>query len=341
MIEYTDDKIGKVKVVSVTEARANFATVLRDESSHYVITKNNKAVRVIIGYQEYERLRRGIQAKGLALEESGLAEARIIEKRAAKQPHAVKTKKSSKNRVPGMLRESMSLSKTKERPAASAPPMPTAGESQELLPPQPQEPQEKIAKNHRAEVQSLLTDREGLDYFSSSDGEAEDEVLPVPEAPEVAPREPIPKTAAAAAAPEPVEKAPQEDTGLTREEEEYFKKYRKLYEPLPPLESQSESAGVDDITSQLSAKFESEGSDESKEVPVANSLSEETSEEAPPKAGPSSAEAAEKKAGEEELPSLKELLKDLEEEMVLSEEESGGELDDKEIDELIQRITQD
>lgn len=57
MLEYTD-KIGKVKVINVTEARANFATVLSDDDSFYIITKNNKPKRVIITYEDFEILKK-------------------------------------------------------------------------------------------------------------------------------------------------------------------------------------------------------------------------------------------------------------------------------------------
>src|SRR3989338_3657627 len=50
MFEYIDEKLGKVKVVNVTEARASMASIMNDKDVSYIITKNNKPIRVIVHY---------------------------------------------------------------------------------------------------------------------------------------------------------------------------------------------------------------------------------------------------------------------------------------------------
>lgn len=50
MFEYIDEKLGKVKVVNVTEARASMASIMNDKEVSYVITKNNQPIRVIVNY---------------------------------------------------------------------------------------------------------------------------------------------------------------------------------------------------------------------------------------------------------------------------------------------------
>lgn len=61
MLEYLDENLGKIKLVNVTEARANFAKLLSDETHYYVITKNNKPQRVVISYDEFVDLRQHSQ----------------------------------------------------------------------------------------------------------------------------------------------------------------------------------------------------------------------------------------------------------------------------------------
>ncbi|MBF0104855.1 MAG: type II toxin-antitoxin system Phd/YefM family antitoxin [Deltaproteobacteria bacterium] len=65
MIEYTDKYLGKVRVLNVTEARASFAAVLSDHGYNYIITKNNKPLRVLIDYEDLEQLTTHNQKAGL------------------------------------------------------------------------------------------------------------------------------------------------------------------------------------------------------------------------------------------------------------------------------------
>src|SRR3990167_8799989 len=52
MFEFEDSKLGKVKVVNVTEARQYIATIMNDKDCTYIITKNNKPIRSIVNCSE-------------------------------------------------------------------------------------------------------------------------------------------------------------------------------------------------------------------------------------------------------------------------------------------------
>ena len=53
MIQMEDSKLGKVKLVTVTEARQNISSIMQDFGIHYVITKNSKPVRMIVDYEAF------------------------------------------------------------------------------------------------------------------------------------------------------------------------------------------------------------------------------------------------------------------------------------------------
>lgn len=55
MFEFIDEKLGRVKVINITEARASMALIMNDKEFNYVITKNNRPVRVIINYDTYKK----------------------------------------------------------------------------------------------------------------------------------------------------------------------------------------------------------------------------------------------------------------------------------------------
>lgn len=52
MFEFEDAKLGKVKVVNVTEARSSMAAIMNDRGTSYVITRNNRPIRVILSYDK-------------------------------------------------------------------------------------------------------------------------------------------------------------------------------------------------------------------------------------------------------------------------------------------------
>lgn len=70
MLELEDAKLGKVKVVNVTEARQNIASIMSDRESNYVITKNNKPIRVIVNYETYRKSQEALHKKGRFAEPS-------------------------------------------------------------------------------------------------------------------------------------------------------------------------------------------------------------------------------------------------------------------------------
>lgn len=56
MFEMEDSKLGKLKVYNVTEARANFASVLREKDAKVVVTWHGRPSKVLVDYQEYSNL---------------------------------------------------------------------------------------------------------------------------------------------------------------------------------------------------------------------------------------------------------------------------------------------
>jgi len=56
MFEFEDSKLGPVKIINVTEARSNIAAIMMDKEFNYIITKNNKPIRVIINYEAYRKV---------------------------------------------------------------------------------------------------------------------------------------------------------------------------------------------------------------------------------------------------------------------------------------------
>ena len=55
MFEFEDEKIGRVKVVNVTEARSSMATIMGDKETNYIVTKNNKPIRVVVSYETFKK----------------------------------------------------------------------------------------------------------------------------------------------------------------------------------------------------------------------------------------------------------------------------------------------
>ena len=54
MFEFEDSKLGRVKVVNITEARSAIAAIMKDKEFNYVIMKNNKPVNYVAGEVGYE-----------------------------------------------------------------------------------------------------------------------------------------------------------------------------------------------------------------------------------------------------------------------------------------------
>lgn len=55
MVEFEDADLGPIKVVNITEARSSIARIMSDNQYSYVITKNNKPIRILLNYQQEGR----------------------------------------------------------------------------------------------------------------------------------------------------------------------------------------------------------------------------------------------------------------------------------------------
>jgi len=53
MFEIQDERLGKLKIFNVTEARANFADVLREGSAKVVVTRHGRPTKILLSYEEY------------------------------------------------------------------------------------------------------------------------------------------------------------------------------------------------------------------------------------------------------------------------------------------------
>lgn len=408
MIEYTDKIFGKIKVLNVTEARANFANVLSDAVSHYVITKNNKPLRVIVNYADYELLKK---AKEQALtgemdKEHGSTQNPIqqqIEKFSSDSAEvdegsaAAARLKKSENHLKGVLASNIALSMGK--PADKLEQNPDIKPEEKLE--RRFEPKEQTQSSAAVEssaqttllaaksaIEEDLSDLADEDYFLAEpdlrdqDDSAAAEVKS-PQTPVSATEaEQKPKTR-----PEmelntsDVEtKDDREESGMTREQLEYFQKYKKLYES--SLFSEKDSIKAD-VTKSLRDQFDHEN-DKTKDSPQSTASAQELQELNQTNKIKSSTikhwlehddgqdlessdsmlkttlneqhEVHEQenamnesdyftedsdKSVDSDLPSLRDLLKDLEEEKLSDELENEADLNDRDIDDLIERITQD
>src|SRR5262249_34037512 len=53
MFEIHDERLGRLKIFNVTEARANFAEVLKEDEANVVVTRHGRPTKIMIDYEEY------------------------------------------------------------------------------------------------------------------------------------------------------------------------------------------------------------------------------------------------------------------------------------------------
>jgi prevent-host-death family protein len=374
MFEFNIKTDGKVKIINVTEARGNFASILSDTKAQYIITKNNRPQRVIINFEDFKKLQNFFNE----------ATANLAAPR-QNQTDFAPAETTSQRSLKGLLAERIELSKKSQDTQAAAP-EPQENFSLEKI--KPFAPEERRLKDEFAS-----TSKAEDDYFSSDEAESLEEIeriLPEPPrfersvARQAAPEPMAPKTESAQKPVEPIlEKLPPivdskpEVQTRTPEEEEYFKRYRKLYEsyvaPTPVVETKTEIKIKNDDASLLASEFEldeekaedshSSSVDLSKKSANPQASRSEVSmsdlrarsweesltmnplstqdrieiKEAMPKSEPTPAVAP----GflDDGLPSLHELLQDLEKQKLSGEEDDP--LDSDEIEDIIHRITSD
>lgn len=375
MFDFTNKSNTKVRHINVTEARANFATILSDTTSHYIITKNSKPQRVIINFEDFEKLQ-GVEKR---TEEGSSGETKTLEADKAKKTKPTKSIKGiiaqqfelSQHQTdePALEDENFSIDKIKPLSPEEKKPRPEAMGIEALS----FDALEELLPDSGAIIvdEAVLAD-EG-DYFQNADEPAE-------RSPEAA--EPTPRTAEEilpTVAEQPV--CTGESAARTPEEEEYFRRYRKLYEnnnlitvpdvswntlPDPGLPRQhlAEDPGTAEevlrqqedayqqMRSELGAVTNKIEADELVIEPTPTSAAEfrgwndsfamSSGAIAPPQTSneaPYASWGADAEAGGAGLPSLQELLKELDKERLSGEE--GEPLDNRDIDELISRITSD
>ena len=67
MFEIHDERLGRLKIFNVTEARANFAEVLKEDGAKVVVTRHGRPTKILIRYDEYLSLM-GAAAQNLPTE---------------------------------------------------------------------------------------------------------------------------------------------------------------------------------------------------------------------------------------------------------------------------------
>lgn len=342
MLEYQDKKFGKVKLVTVTEARANFAQLLQDKDTHYIITKNNKPIRVIVNYQAFEDLHNQV-----TLQSSNLT-----------QEKDKKEKKSSQH-LSGLLEERSEELKTQNEVSDE-----TVTSEEIDLPPRYQK-NPKVPKEQDVFIEDDIAEdilnvfQSGIEAPEQTDEEKEDTVSERVTEEEILQSENYFASGdeddeASLLHPEHIEDAPSEnhlvharkatvtavvaetsfpsEADMTPEQRDYFQKYRKLYENPIPKEPLPYDEVTREVEKRLAAKW---GKTEFKQTAVSaqNSREAEDAFLADP--------IPEDPQDPDGLPSLKDLLKDLEHETLSGDDEGKENLDKGDIAALIHRITHD
>ncbi len=350
MIELFDEKLGVIKVLNVTDVRAHFAAVLSDDDCNYIITKNNRPQRVMISYTDFERLKDYVQND---------------ESVPVKDPEQSLEKASKtiirKEPIRGILASQIELAqsapekKIKRAILRESVPQPIFQKAvvNATFVPRPEPPAIAPEKNERSRAPLPRYDTED-DYFKSSasiEDEAPIVILPKPEilAPVMTEQEESEyrksnETALTEAYSQQVDDViwdRDEDIAIKQDDEQprtfvkkkltidetqdpekdaYFSKYRKLYEPYYETSngSQSAAAGLPPPTEKKATVYEKAPVIVQKPTPKLSGTVDE------------------KKSAT--LPSLQELLKELELEKLSGDDEQMKESD---IDELILRITHD
>jgi hypothetical protein len=316
--------------------------MLGDRHSRYIITKNNKPLRAVIDYAEYEHLKKNIGDQFFQTPHGADADYPGHVEGDAGTEGEKKTRKS-KSRVPGILESNSALSDSTPDKRHRAQP----------------KAEERAKETLQHEQQAGASE----DYFSTASlADAEPNLIPpidetiiecavAPEPPPQFKQETKPQkfpTETEKERPTPKKPETKKESG---EEEEYFRKYRKLYETLgggslapaddnQPQDMMGEGVGLD-IENELEPTGQNERSliDERAEA-ESNIDAEKHAATRAPQTN-ERAQAREGRAAQEngeELPSLKDLLASLEQEKLSGEDE---EVDESQIEDLIQRITED
>jgi|ERR687892_247671 prevent-host-death family protein len=67
MFEIHDERLGRLKIFNVTEARANFAEVLKEDEAKVVVTRHGRPTKIMIRYDEYLALMAAAQHLNAAM----------------------------------------------------------------------------------------------------------------------------------------------------------------------------------------------------------------------------------------------------------------------------------
>lgn len=351
MFEYIDDKMGKVKLINVTEARANFSKVLSDMKSYYVITKNNKPQRVVINYDEFQHLKETFEAQKSNLMPQPAEKTTKTTSDSAKKKNEVVNK--GKSRVQGLLAKQFEMvngqtsvdEETRAKPEEEVSAVATSTLENEILEnesddyfqwqddmdlelPEPDDVLDEVETSSELSEEIFESLEEELSLQSSVDEvKIEDSHQEIANTSKVE-----------------IQTKEVQDVELTPEEKNYFDKYRKLYESFeepaqdevleqPVALSDDRNQEVDDVLETLPEL------DEPKEEIPQEPVQQKVEHKPAPKVTESRQEEAldlgqTNLNQDNSLPSLQELLQGLNANEPVDEDD----LSEQEIDHIVKRI---
>lgn len=295
MFEFEDSKLGRVKVVNITEARAAIASMMNDQEFNYVITKNNKPVRVVINYDTFRKTQSQLGQSAPAAKATSTAPAQtpsslirgLLENREKDiRTHANRSKPMAGEMPETVQRVVNGPDIFQEAPIEAPKPV--------ILP----EADYQLEETPRSE-----------NYFDALDASEEPAALAEPESIEYAavdePAAPAWEAESQPEAPFSPTEPVLEEAARDPEKEDYFNRYRKLYEPssrYDQLYTEPAPKKAAEPVLERTPAFEPE--------PAMPFLEPDSViEAAPVEAAPA---PAQKNSAKDELVSLQDLLKELE-----------------------------
>lgn len=293
MFEFKDDKLGKVKVVNVTEARGSIASIMGDKESNYVITKNNRPVRVVVDYDFFRQVNSSSRSQKPAESKDpvkGLLQSKTEELK--------KQMEAAQKRRPDLFPSYFQFpDQVEEPPPAEAPIIPSPIEERPVA--------EEVAVE--AEAPQLIDEAQPPDVV-------QEEVAEFPSG-QVVPEGIVSQETA------PQETVPEPEVRTPPPRSDYFDSYRKLYETPryePLFQSGHSVAGQIGTSNNGTSHSEASRGAASHSVASHSVVKPISSEQRQPVSTITTAEIVERKS---DLPSIQDLLSEIEKISLSDEEE--------------------
>lgn len=227
MFEVDDKNLGKAKVVNITEARQSMASIMTDQDFSYIITKNNQPIRVILSYEVLNRIQGAPKSASVAKEKIEVSRRSIqglLKEREEDiqrhPPHKERVKKAVGEKTPAWVFEDapkeLPVIKKITKPVQVEVPQEEIKEEfvAEEMSPEVNEAAEYFDAEEAVEIEDQNKEFEG-DFFEVSDDDA---LMPPPPSGSS-------MTMNVESHSEEIQEEPE-----PQKEEDYFSRFRKLYE---------------------------------------------------------------------------------------------------------------